>query len=526
MNNLHLVLCFICIFATAISLSGQSFIMQFSSAEAAEEYFKVNNEDFLDIEHIGRSTHMYSVYPKADIQFENLKNKQSVLHITPSVEVQSREVPNDSQYGMQWPLPLIEAEKAWDEVDHGFTYDGKEIVIAILDASYQLDHPDLINNIWTNDAEIPGDGIDNDNNGYVDDYYGLHVDDNTDSHPVGSHGTKVAGILGAEGNNGMGIAGVNWKIKLMIISGANNSVDIVEGYNYVLDQRRLYNQTNGQKGAYVVATNFSAGIPFEFGSNFPNWCMMYDKLGEEGVLSVASADNGNYDVDIEGDMPTTCQSEYLITATSTDRFDQKALLAAFGSINVDIGAPGEDTFSTTNDDSYAGFNGTSASAPHVAGAIGLLYGVNCPELITNSIEFPSSAALTVKEAILSSSTSISTLSSRTVSGGRLNIFDAMSELSMLCSDGQNQDRDELKIVALGPNPAEEVLQFKYGFKRFQNHTVSIYNSIGQLMYQTTIQPSLFGEPVISIDVSELRPAIYMVTLSDGEDISTHKFFKG
>ena len=525
MNNRHILLVLLITVLTVLSTAAQSLIIQFDNAEAAEEFFDSNKNQFLDVEQIGRSTHIYNVYPKAVSNFSTLKKTGLIENISQNVEVQSREIPNDPQYANQWALPLIDAEKAWNEVTHGYTYDGKEIVIAILDNSYQIDHPDLINNIWTNQEEIPGDNIDNDGNGYVDDYWGLHVDDNNDLHPIGTHGTKVAGIIGAEGDNGMGITGVNWKVKLMIISGANNSSDIIEGYNYALDQRKLYNETNGERGAYVVATNLSAGISNQFGSAFPAWCGMYDKMGEEGILSITATDNANYDVDLEGDMPTTCESDYLLTVTSTDRFDQKALLSAFGSTNVDIGAPGASTYSTTSESTFEEFTGTSAAAPHVAGAVGLLYSANCPQLIFNSLDFPPSAALTVKQAILASAQGIPSLAGNTVSGGRLDLFNAMSQLSMLCSTGTTSEREELSIIEFGPNPAIETISFKYNYKRFENHTISIYNTIGQLIYSGNAQPSLFDAPEISIDVSELRPAMYLLTLGDGEDIVSYKFFK-
>lgn len=524
MNNRQLFLCFVIMLISSLTTFGQSYIIQFDSNSSAEEYFTSNRNDFLDIQLIGRSTNIYNIYPKSEASIDAIANHQSVLHFRKNVEVQSREVPNDSRYNEQWPLPLIDAEMAWEEVTHGETHDGREIVIAVIDNSFQISHPDLTNNIWTNDAEIPGDFIDNDDNGYVDDYKGLSVKQGNDNHPLGIHGTKVSGIIGAEGNNNLGIAGVNWKIKLMIISGADNSADIIEGYNYVLDQRRLYNQTNGAEGAFVVATNLSAGSSYQFGSSFPMWCGMYDKLGEAGIINITATDNSDYNVDEEGDMPTTCESQYLLTVTSTDRFDRKVIESAFGPIYVDLGAPGDETFSTTNGDGYDTFTGTSAASPHVAGAVGLLYAANCPQLISNSLQFPASAALTIKEAILNSVTSLPDLVGRSVSGGRLNIFAAMGELAMLCNE-EPSSLTELKITSLGPNPLKDYLQFKYEFMAPIDHTVSVYNSTGNLMYHEIIKPSLFETPTHVLELSELRRGMYILTMEDGTSVSSMKFFK-
>ncbi len=507
------------------SVFAQSYILQFDDHEKAAGFFNDHKNEFIDVELLGRTTHIYSVYPKAGSNIRSIQQNRNILHWSPNVSVEAREVPNDPQYGIQWPLPLIAADKAWNEVTQGLSYDQREIVIAVLDNSFQIDHPDLINNIWTNEGEIPNDMVDNDGNGYVDDYYGLHVDENNDNHPLGDHGTKVLGIIGAEGNNDFGISGVNWKVKLMIISGANNSSDIIEGYNYVLDQRKLYNETNGEKGAYVVATNLSAGISNQFGTAFPAWCGMYDAMGEQGILSVTATDNANYNVDTEGDMPTTCESEYLLTVTSTDKFDNKSVLSAFGSTHVDMGAPGAETFSTNSNSDFEEFTGTSAAAPHVAGAIGLLYATNCPQLIFNSLDFPPSAALAIKQSILASAHKLPTLEGKTVSGGRLHIFNAMSELAKVCSTGSTSEREELSIFDLGPNPTDEEVSFKFNYKNFDIHELSIYNTIGQLVYSSSLQPSLFEAPSVTINVSSFTQGMYLLTMTDGVDRTSVKFFK-
>ena len=505
----------------------QSYVVEFQDDKAAAAFITQSRNTVLDIKKIGQSTSIYNIYANAlkEDQIIDLLSQPGIVHFVKNHAVTNREIPNDDQYNKQWPLPLMQAEKAWDFIEHGVTIDNREIVIAILDESFQISHPDLINNIWTNEGEIPNDGIDNDNNGYVDDYYGLHVDNATDDHPIGVHGTKVSGIIGAEGNNSFGIVGVNWKIKLMIISGANNSVDIIEGYNYILDQRKLYNETNGAEGAFVVATNLSAGISDVFGTEFPIWCSMYERLGQEGILSVTATDNANTDVDVIGDMPTTCESEYLITATSTTRFDSKAMFAAYGQVHVDLGSPGDETFSTTNGDGYTEFTGTSAAAPHVAGAIGLLYATNCSLLLDQAINEPNSAARIVKQSILNSVVPLESLNERTVSGGRLDLFNAMTVLSDLCNNGTLSTRETLEFISIGPNPVESDLTFQYDFANFSDHQIKIYNSIGKLIFVESISPSLFVKPMEILNLQYLPQGMYLLNFSDGEDEIIWKFFK-
>ena len=224
-------------------------------------------------------------------------------------------------------------------------------------------------------------------------------------------------------------------------------------------------------------------------------------------------------------MPTTCQSEYLITSTSTDRFDAKAMFSAYGPLNVDLGSPGDETFSTTNGDGYAEFTGTSAASPHIAGAIGILYAANCELLIENSINVPKSAARIIKQAIMNSVTPVPSLAERTVSGGRLDLFNAMTELSLLCSDGTLTPRESLSFSSIGPNPVEGGITFKYDFKNFKDHEIKIYNTIGQLMYKETVIPSLFETPSAQLDLGFLKQGMYLLNFSDGENQLSWKFFK-
>ncbi len=510
----------------ALNVNGQkSWILEFKSETLANEYLEQRNLDVVYNRKLMRDLPIYQVDFKNDITDEELVKNSQILQTTPNLEVKYREIPNDPRYLDQWNMPIIGAEEAWNEVNHGVTGLGNEIVIAVLEEFIDFTHEDLADNIWVNELEIDGDGIDNDLNGYVDDYYGLYVDNKNDDHPFGSHGSKVSGIIGAKGNNDLGIAGLNWNIKIMVITGTNTAADIVEGYDYVLQQRKLYNQTWGERGSFVVATNFSAGISRVFGENFPIWCGMFDRLGEEGVVSVCSADNLSYNVDLEGDMPTTCQSDYLIAVTNTDRYDNKYVDAAFGPINVDLGAPGTNTVSTSIDNNYADFTGTSASCPHVTGSIGLLYAIDCDSIANLAKLRPSDAALLMKETILANTESVQSMEGITTSGGRLNVFDSMSGLRSLCSEGSPFQKNKLEIMTVNPNPVTDRFELKYGFKTYASHRLSIYNEVGQLVHTEEVIPSLFRESSVEVDVSNYTQGMYIVRIDDGTDKLSTKFFK-
>ena len=229
-------------------------------------------------------------------------------------KVQSRNIPNDSAFNSQWDMNNtgtsggvagadIDALAAWDVTTGGVTAQGDTIVVAVVDAGFDLAHKDL--DFWKNRNEIPGNGIDDDGNGYIDDVKGWSAGTANDSITINAHGTHVSGTVGAKGNDSIGVAGVNWHVKIMpVMYGAGAEADAVIAYSYVFDNRRLYNQTNGAKGAFVVATNSSFGINLGQPSSYPIWCAMYDSLGSVGVLSACATANANINVDVQGDIPT------------------------------------------------------------------------------------------------------------------------------------------------------------------------------------------------------------------------------
>ena len=354
-------------------------------------------------------------------------------------------IPNDPQFNQQWPLlndgsvglenADLDNELAWDITTGGLNPKGDTIVVCVIDDGIDLYHEDLESNIWRNHQEIPNNNIDDDNNGFVDDYLGWNAYTQEDNVGLSAwHGTPTAGIIGAKGNNNTGISGVNWEIQLMIVKGGGNEADAIAAYDYPLEMRKLYNNTNGAKGAFVVATNTSWGVNGLHAEEAPIWCALYDSLGSYGVLNCAATANNEVDVELSGDMPTTCTSDYLISVTNINRFDEKVIEAAYGAESIDLGAYGELSYTTAYNNTYNTFGGTSAATPHVTGTIGLLYSAPCLSFAELSIENPAEAALLMKEYILQGTVSNESVESITVSEGRLNTHNSLQLLLQDCLD--------------------------------------------------------------------------------------------
>jgi hypothetical protein len=329
-------------------------------------------------------------------------------------------------------------EEAWELTTGGVTPQGDTIVVCVIDNGLDLGHEDFGNNLWVNHNEIPNNGLDDDNNGYIDDHRGWHVarkNDNIDDQNW--HGTLTAGIIGAKGNNGIGVTGINWDVKLMIVVGGfGQAVEsrIIEAYEYCLVQRKLYNETNGEKGAFIVASNSSWGVAKSFPEEYPLWCAVYDSLGQAGVLNVGATDNKNVDVDAIGDMPTSCGSDFLVSVTNVGGNGSKIADAGYGLTSIDLGAYGDQIAITGDGNTYTEDGGTSFAAPMVTGAIALLYSTNCPTLSALYQDNPQNAALLVKDILLRSTSLEPSLAGLTVTGGRLNIKNAVDLILEECGD--------------------------------------------------------------------------------------------
>jgi hypothetical protein len=379
-------------------------------------------------------------------------NHPSVTLIQLNHLIQQRIVPNDAQFGQQWwhlndgsgsgtADADIDSDEAWEITTGGVTAMGDTIVVCVVDDGGDLDHPDLMANNWVNYHEIPNNNIDDDNNGYVDDHLGWDADNGDDNIDGGGHGVNVVGMIGAVGNNGIGVSGVNWNVKIMnmgygSIGSVNNpnEANVIEAYTYPLVMRRQYEATNGALGAYVVATNSSWGLDNADPADAPLWCAFYDTLGLSGILSAGATANNNVNIDNVGDIPTACSSEYMISVTATNNQDIRTF-SGYGQTTVDLGAPGEDVRTTSAGGGYTTTSGTSFASPATAGAIALLYSAPCASLAAISHSDPALAAQMVRDAIFNGVDPVSNLTNECVTGGRLNVKGALDEILNNCSVG-------------------------------------------------------------------------------------------
>lgn len=384
-----------------IIVQGQIIVKLKKDIDGQKYANKSSENSLVPIKQLSKSLNIwlyeYSKTKQLDTVLKNVKYDNDVLIAQSNHYVKQRTtIPNDPEYNNQWALKKIKAINAWDISTGGQTITNEQIVIAVIDGGFDLNHEDI--NYWKNDNEIPNNGIDDDNNGYIDDFDGWNAYDSNGNVLSSNHGTHVAGIAGAIGNNNIGVSGVNWNAQIMPIMGSSDTEDVViEALCYAYDMRALYNQTNGSQGAFVVVTNGSFGVDKANPDNYPLWCSIYNDLGQEGILSVVATANGSWDVDDKGDMPCGCSSNYLITVTNSDQNDNINSSAAWGKNTIDLIAPGTNIYSTLPNDDYGYLTGTSMASPQVAGAVALLYSAACEEMILNHHEHPSQVALTIKQ---------------------------------------------------------------------------------------------------------------------------------
>ena len=361
----------------------------------------------------------------------SLNDLPSVMAAQLNHYVEDRATPNDPQFGSQWHHidgsdNDIDSELAWDITTGGTTANGDRIVVAVLEGGgANYNHVDLSSNHWTNDAETPGNGVDDDGNGFVDDYNGWNAASGSDAISPGGHGTAVSGMIGAVGNNGNGGVGVNWDVEIMQIQmGSLTESNVIAAYNYPFTMRNLYNTSGGTQGAFVVATNASWGIDNANPANYPVWCAYYDDLGAAGILNCGATANNNVNIDVVGDMPTGCGSDYMVAVTATNSSDVRTF-SGYGATTIDLGAPGEAVFLPSGSSGYSSTSGTSFASPCVAGGIALVYSAPCADLASSALTSPQATANAVRSYILDGVDPVANLVGETVTGGRLNVRNAL-----------------------------------------------------------------------------------------------------
>lgn len=351
------------------------------------------------------------------------RSDPNVLYAEPNYLVRKSSIPNDPLYQSQWNLPLISAPSAWDNFK-GSRAAGS-VLVAVLDTGIAYTHPDLLPNLWTNPGEIRDNGIDDDGNGIVDDYYGANFGGFTPGNPwdddtADSHGTHVAGIIGAVGNNQTGVSGVNWAVRIMAVKflhgpeGMGELADALRGVEYAL-----------AKGARIINCSFEVDADDQPRS-------LREALAaadRAGALVISAAGNTAKNLDNSTVVPASIRSPNNIAVAAATRNDALAAYSDFGRHVIDLAAPGgagtgtpDGILSTVwlNNGTtlYRTTAGTSMAAPHVAGAAALIWN-----------QTPQLTAYQVKARILNSVDRLAPYQDKVISGGRLNL-----EKALLASD--------------------------------------------------------------------------------------------
>lgn len=271
-----------------------------------------------------------------------------------------RRTPNDASYASLWGLPKINAPGAWD-----LTTNCGSVVVAVIDSGADYNHPDLAANIWANSDETAGNGIDDDANGKIDDTLGWDfVSEDNDPMDANGHGTHVAGTIGAVGDNAIGITGLCWGAKIMVLqafdaAGNATVADTIEAMDYA--------RRNGAKivNASYSDTQFSQAEKDAIA-----------QLNSDGILFVAAAGNEGVDNDQTPSYPAGYDLPNIIAVAASDSNDLLATFSNFGPTTVHVAAPGVSVFSTYPDDTYAFESGSSMAAPHVSGLAALVWSLN------------------------------------------------------------------------------------------------------------------------------------------------------
>jgi thermitase len=314
-------------------------------------------------------------------------------------------IPNDPSFTSQWGLNNsndvdIDAPQAWS-----VTTGSPGTIVAVLDTGIDLSHPDLASKVWVNTGEIPGNRIDDDHDGYVDDVNGWNFDGNTSNvQDDNGHGSHVSGILGAAGNNGIGVAGVDWNARILPVkildSQGNGSTDAAVSAVYYAVAH----------GARIISASWG-------GADYSQ--ALADALryaGSHGVVFVTAAGNETANNDVTRSYPASYRLSNVISVAAVDSSGALARFSNYGATTVDVAGPGVGIISTVTGGAYASYSGTSMATPFVSGVVALLVA-----------QHPEYTAAQLVQRVLATTKPLSSLAGRTVSGG---IVDAAKALGV------------------------------------------------------------------------------------------------
>ncbi len=349
-----------------------------------------------------------------------LRRLPNVKYACPNYVRKACVTPTDPAYPNQWAWPQIAAPTAWDT-----TTGSTDITVGMVDTGIQVDHPDLQANIWVNQAEASGQpGVDDDGNGYVDDVYGWNgITDSPDPFDDSGHGTHTAGIVGAVANNGQGGVGACWHVRLMALKFLN-----MLGSGYDADAIKCID--------YVIATNAAGSSNVRILSNSwsgpggsPALQAAIERARDAGIVFVAAAGNEAFNIDSSQCVmsPGGLNVSNIVTVAATEQSDALAIFSNYGKSLCELGAPGENIYSTWIGGGYQTVAGTSMACPHVAGVLALILAVQ-PNLTVNQLI----------DRLLLNVDPIPALDGVTSTGGRLNAWRAVTNTP---DPAYNPDRD-------------------------------------------------------------------------------------
>ena len=309
--------------------------------------------------------------------------------------------PNDPMFAQQWGLPKIKAPLAWDT-----RKDAPAVIVAVIDTGIDFNHPDLKDNMWKNPKETPGNGVDDDANGVVDDVHGANFVSGTGTgNPLddNKHGTHVAGIIAAATNNATGVAGTAWKTQLMAVkfldaNGSGSTANAIKAIDYAT-----------RMGAHIMNNSWGGG---GFSQALRD---AITAAHNKGILFAAAAGNNGQDNDVTPSYPASYDVPSVIAVMATDQNDAKASFSQFGKTSVDIAAPGVSIQSTLNNGQYGSLSGTSMATPFVSGAAALVKAAN-----------PTWNGEKIKQHLIDTVDKIPGLTGLNVSNGRLNLAKAVA----------------------------------------------------------------------------------------------------